>query len=129
MKTIIVVAALIKENDKYLIGLRSTGKYKGFWEFPGGKVEKNEAYEDALKREIKEEFEIDIDIEKLLFKIEHTYPDFILEMHCFLSTTTIKSFKLNDHSAIMWFDPMSKQDINWLPADVKVVELLQSTNF
>lgn len=129
METIIVVAALIKENDKYLIGLRSTGKYKGFWEFPGGKVENNEAYEDALKREISEEFEIDIEIEKLLFKIEHNYPDFNLEMHCYLSTAKTKPFTLNDHSEVMWFDPASKQDINWLPADVKVVELLRSSSF
>lgn len=129
METVIVVAALIKENDKYLIGLRSTGKYKGFWEFPGGKVENNETYEDALMREISEEFEVEIKIERLLFKIEYNYPDFNLEMHCYLSLAENKSFKLNDHSEIMWFDPKSNQEINWLPADIKVVELLRSVSF
>ncbi len=129
METIKVVAALIKDADKYLIGLRSTGKYKGFWEFPGGKIEENEELEDALMREIYEEFEINISIEKLLFKIEYTYPEFILEMYCFLTTSLDKEFVLNDHSETMWFDPKNDIEINWLPADLKIVELLKCANF
>ena len=128
METIKVVAALIKNADKYLIGLRSTGKYKGFWEFPGGKIEENEELEAALMREIHEEFEVNISIEKLLFKIEHTYPEFILEMYCFLATSIDKDYVLNDHSETMWFDTKEDIEINWLPADLKIVELLRAIN-
>jgi len=129
MEKILVVAALIKKNDRFLIGLRSTGKYKGFWEFPGGKVNIGEELEIALKREIMEEFSIEIDIERFLFRVDHTYLDFVLEMHCFLSTTKSEIMVMNDHSEVMWFDPSENKEINWLPADIKVVELLRSISF
>jgi 8-oxo-dGTP diphosphatase len=129
MEKIVVVAALIKRDNKYLIGLRSTGKYRGLWEFPGGKVNVGEALEESLKREILEEFEISIDITKQLFRIDHTYPDFILEMHCFLASTNEVISAHNDHSEIMWFDPTDNDELKWLPADLKVVELLRNPNF
>ena len=129
MDKIVVVAALIERNNKYLIGLRSTGKYMGLWEFPGGKVNNGESLEEALKREIFEEFEISIEITKNLFRIDHTYPDFILEMHCFLASANENIINHNDHSEIMWFDPSDNEDLKWLPADVKVVELLRNSNF
>ena len=126
MRKLIVVAALIKVKNKYLIGLRSTGKYINLWEFPGGKVEDDEDQKSALIREIKEEFNVDIEVKNLVKKIEHQYPEFYLEMYCYECNLINDNFILNDHSEIMWFDPKHPVDLEWLPADIAVVEYLKS---
>ena len=126
MKTVRVVAALIKQDSKYLIGLRSTGKFLNLWEFPGGKVEANEDHISALKREINEEFNVKIEVFGLQKKIEHQYTDFYLEMYCYDCSLITNNFVLNDHSQIMWFDPKNPIELNWLPADIAVVEYLKS---
>ena len=126
MKRIKVVSALIEKENRFLIGLRSTGKYIGFWEFPGGKVEENESIENALIREILEEFSIDVSIRRFLFRIEHDYDDFFLSMDCFwCQVDDLSELKLNDHSQIDWFDPLNDKEYRWLPADIKVVEKLR----
>ena len=126
MIKIIVVAALIQKNSKFLIGLRSTGKFINLWEFPGGKVEGNEDQKAALVREIKEEFNVDIEVKNLIKKIEHQYPEFYLEMYCYECYLITDNFILNDHSEIMWFDPKNPVDLEWLPADIAIVEYLKS---
>ncbi len=126
MIKIIVVAALIQKNSKFLIGLRSTGKFINLWEFPGGKVEGNEDQKAALVREIKEEFNVDIEVKSLIKKIEHQYPEFYLEMYCYECYLITDNFILNDHSEIMWFDPKNPVDLEWLPADIAIVEYLKS---
>ena len=126
MRKLIVVAALIKVKNKYLIGLRSTGKYINLWEFPGGKVEDDEDQKSALIREIKEEFNVDIEVKNLVKKIEHQYPEFYLEMYCYECNLINDNFILNDHSEIMWFDPKNPIDLEWLPADIAIVEYLKS---
>ena len=124
MKSITVVASLIKNDNKFLIGLRSTGKFLNLWEFPGGKVEENEDHKSALIREIREEFNVDIEVKGLIKKIDHQYPDFYLEMYCYECGLITDNFILNDHSEIMWFDPKNPIDIEWLPADIAIVEYL-----
>lgn len=126
MDKITVVSALIKKDSKYLIGLRSTGKFIDLWEFPGGKVEENEDQISALKREIYEEFKVEIEVLGLQKKIEHQYPEFYLEMYCYECSLITNNFVLNDHSQIMWFDPKNPIELNWLPADIAVVEYLKS---
>lgn len=126
MIKIIVVAALIQKNSKFLIGLRSTGKFINLWEFPGGKVEENEDHKSALIREIREEFNVDIEVKNLVKKIEHQYPEFYLEMYCYECNLITDNFILNDHSEIMWFDPKNPVDLEWLPADIAIVEYLKS---
>lgn len=123
---IIVVASLIVNKSKYLIGLRSTGKFINLWEFPGGKVEENEDHKSALIREIREEFNVDIEVKNLVKKIEHQYPEFYLEMYCYECNLITDNFILNDHSEIMWFDPKNPIDLEWLPADIAIVEYLKS---
>lgn len=123
---IIVVASLIVNKSKYLIGLRSTGKFINLWEFPGGKVEESEDHKSALIREIKEEFNVDIEVKNLVKKIEHQYPEFYLEMFCYECNLITDNFILNDHSEIMWFDPKNPIDLEWLPADIAIVEYLKS---
>ena len=126
MKTIHVVAAIIEKEDKILIAQRLKGEHQGLWEFPGGKVEDNETNEQALIREIKEEFETDIQIHSYLTTIEYQYPAFYLVMDCYICTLTSKSMHLNDHSAIRWIHPQDA-NINWVPADVLVIEKYKSS--
>ncbi|MBQ7889713.1 MAG: (deoxy)nucleoside triphosphate pyrophosphohydrolase [Erysipelotrichaceae bacterium] len=126
MKTIHVVAAIIEKEDKILIAQRLKGEHQGLWEFPGGKVEDNETNEQALIREIKEEFETDIQINTYLSTIEYQYPHFNLVMDCYICTLISESMHLNDHSAIRWIYPQDA-NINWVPADVLVIETYKSS--
>lgn len=125
MKTIEVVAALIKKDDSYLIGKRSSGHHQGYWEFPGGKVEDNESLESGLIREIKEEFNADLMIDRYLVTIEHIYDSYHLTMHCFLCRINDTNLSLNDHSEIAWFNPSENKSIKWLEADIKIVEYIK----
>ena len=119
MKTIRVVAAIIEQNGKIMIARRSYGDLAGFWEFPGGKYEEGETGEQAIKREIREEFDVEIDVKKYLCTVEHQY-DFHLVMDCFICTLKSEEMILHDHSAIRWIDP-TEENIDWCPADRKVI--------
>ena len=92
MKTIRVVAAVIKENNRIFATARGYGDYKGMWEFPGGKIEPGETPQEALRREIQEELTADIDVGELIYTIEYDYPAFHLSMDCFWCT--VKSGEL-----------------------------------
>ena len=127
MKTVRVVAAIIEKEDKILIAQRLKGEFKGLWEFPGGKIEEQEKPEEALIREIKEEMEVDIKINKYLCTIEHDYSTFHLSMDCFVCTLTSEGLHLNDHSAIKLIIPFEDK-IDWVPADVKVIENYRKAN-
>lgn len=126
MKQIHVVAAIIEKEDKILIAKRLKGEHKGLWEFPGGKVEKNETSEQALIREIKEELETDISIKSYLSTIEYQYPTFYLIMDCYKCAMKTEHIHLNDHSAIKWIHPQDT-NINWVPADIQVIEKYRSS--
>ena len=128
MKTIHVVCALIyDENHRIYASQRGYGEMKDGWEFPGGKIEEQEKPEEALIREIKEEMEVDIKINKYLCTIEHDYSTFHLSMDCFVCTLTSEGLHLNDHSAIKWINPFEDK-IDWVPADVKVIENYRKAN-
>ena len=119
MKTIRVAAAIIEQNGKIMIARRSYGDLAGFWEFPGGKYEEGETGEQAIKREISEEFDVEIDVKKYLCTVEHQY-DFHLVMDCFICTLKSEEMILHDHSAIRWIDP-TEENIDWCPVDRKVI--------
>lgn len=123
-KTIKVVAAIIEENNKIFVAKRLYGEFSGLWEFPGGKYEEDETGEDAIKREIREEFEVDINVKKYLCTIEHQYESFYLIMDCFICELITKNMTLHDHSDAKWIDAMD-QSIQYLPADKKVVKEYQ----
>lgn len=122
MKTIEVVAAVIKDGDQILATRRGYGEFINMWEFPGGKIENGETHEDALKREIMEELEISILVDKYLLTVEYDYPDFHLSMHCYLCTSFEGTIHCNDHNAIKWVDGSNIDDLEWLSADIPVVE-------
>ncbi|MDF2486515.1 MAG: ADP-ribose pyrophosphatase [Herbinix sp.] len=122
MKTIEVVAAIIKYEDKVLATQRGYGEFAGGWEFPGGKIEPGETPEQALIREIKEELEADIEILEYVDTVEYDYPNFHLTMHCYLCTIESDNLVLNEHQSAKW---LSKDDLNsveWLPADKGLIE-------
>ena len=83
MKTIKVVAAVIKKQNKVFVTQRGYGEFKDGWEFPGGKIEQGETPQEALKREIKEELDAEIEVGKLIDIVEYDYPTFHLSMQCF----------------------------------------------
>ncbi len=126
MKQIHVVAAIIKKDNKILIAKRLKGEFKGLWEFPGGKIEPQENALEALKREIKEELEIDITINKHFMQIEYDYPSFHLIMDCYLCSIHQEIITLHDHEEIKWIDINHHEDINWIPADIQIVEKLKN---
>lgn len=127
MRKINVVAALIVRDGKVLIAQRKGGAFNGGWEFPGGKIEPNETPQQALKREIKEELNLDIKVNELLTTIHYDYPDFHLEMDCFLCETLSNNLNLNDHLAIDWINTsINTNSINWVPADIEVFDKLKS---
>ncbi len=121
MRTVKVAAAIIEQNGKIMIARRSYGEFAGFWEFPGGKYEEGETGEQAIRREIEEEFDVEIDVKRFLCTIEHHYDSFYLVMDCFICELKSEEFVLHDHSAIRWIDPL-EEGIEWCPADRKVIQ-------
>ena len=126
MKTIEVVAAIIHDAQGRIFATqRGYGEWKDWWEFPGGKVEAGESPEEALQREIREELETHIVIERLVTTVEYDYPSFHLTMHCFLCHVESGSLTLKEHEAARWLTTGELNCVNWLPADVMVIEKLK----
>ena len=117
MKTIKVVAAIIRDGDRIFATQRGYGEYKDGWEFPGGKVEPGETSQEALIREIKEELDADISVGELLTTVEHDYPSFHLSMDCFLCHIVSGQPHLLEHEAAKWVAKEELDQIDWLPAD------------
>ena len=117
MKTIEVVAAIIIKDGEVFATQRGYGEFKGWWEFPGGKIESGECPKDALVREIREELDAEIAVGDLLETVEWDYPNFHLTMHCFVCTLLSESVSLNEHAAAAWLCRESLHSVKWLPAD------------
>ena len=127
LKTIEVVAAIIRKGDKIFATQRGYGEWKDWWEFPGGKVEPGETPEEALKREIREELDAEIAVDKYLTTVEYDYPKFHLTMHCYLCSLLTEALHLNEHEAARWLDKDELGAVEWLPADKNVVRSLKET--
>lgn len=130
MKEIIVVAALIKKEDKILIAKRSTGDKNvlGKWEFPGGKVEKDEDEKVAIEREIKEEFELKIKAEKYITNNICNYPTKVVDLRLYRCKYISGDFKLHDHSEYVWVDANNILDYDLAPADIPLAKYIKENN-
>lgn len=124
MKRIEVVAAIIRKGDKVFATQRGYGEFKDWWEFPGGKMEEGETPEQALVREIREELDARISVDKFLYTVEWDYPQFHLTMHCYLSSLLDEALHLNEHEAARWLGKEELHSVNWLPADVSLLPLI-----
>lgn len=127
MKTVRVVAAVIKAiNEKgepiIFATQRGYGDFKGGWEFPGGKIEEGETPQEALKREIMEELDTEISVGELIDTVEYDYQTFHLSMDCFWCEIVKGDLELKEHEAARWLTKESINSVEWLPADITLVE-------
>ena len=127
MKTIHVVAAVICDGDRYFATQRGYGDWKDYWEFPGGKVEPGETPEEALRREIREEFDTEIAVGDRITTVEYDYPAFHLSMECFYARVKEGELTLKEHEDAKWLHKDELASVGWLPADRTVVEMLDGT--
>ena len=131
MKTVKVVAAIIcdniKEKNKIFATARGYGELKGGWEFPGGKIEEGETPEECLKREIKEELEADININKYLCTVEYDYPNFHLKMECFICSLIDGHLELVEAEDAKFITKDQLDNIDFLTADLLVVKELKKS--
>lgn len=125
VKRIEVAAAVIVRDGSLLATERGYGPWKDWWEFPGGKVEDGETPEAALVREIREELDAELSIDKFLHTVEWDYPDFHLTMHCYLCSLTSDSLRLNEHEAARWLTADTLRSVRWLPADLELLPLIE----
>ena len=125
MKTVKVVAAVIREKDKIFATARGYGDLKGGWEFPGGKIEDGETPQEALRREILEELDTEICVGELIDTIEYDYPTFHLSMDCFWCSILKGSLILNEAEAARWLSKEELDSVPWLPADIHLISKIK----
>lgn len=128
MKTVRVVAAVIRSEDKIFATARGYGEFKGQWEFPGGKIEPGETPQEALVREIQEELDVKIEVGDLIDTIEYDYPSFHLSMDCFWCNVTEGEITLKEAEDARWLSKDELYSVDWLPADMGLIEKLVLSN-
>ena len=126
MKELFVVAAIIKKDNKILATQRGYGEFEGLWEFPGGKIEEGETKEEALVREIKEELNADIIVEKFALDLEWQYPNFYLYMSCF-ECVLESDIELLEHMGARWLSLDELDSVEWIQADIKAVNYIKES--
>ena len=129
MKTVRVAAAIIcdsvKEKKKIYATAKGSGEFQGQWEFPGGKLEEGETSRQALKREIKEELDTEIEIFYLFDTVEYDYPHFHLSMDCFWCEVVSGGLVLKEAEAAKWFTREELDSVSWLPADISLIHKIK----
>ena len=124
-KKIEVVAGVIFDGNKVLAAQRGYGKYEGYWEFPGGKIEEGETHKQALVRELKEELEVEVEVGEIMTTINYNYPDFQLVMYCYKTKIIGGEIKLLEHKDYCFVDANHIMLLDWLPADLGFVKELK----
>lgn len=128
MKTIEVVAAVIRDSEGLTLAVQRGESTKDYiskkWEFPGGKIEQGESFQEALKRELEEELRTKAEIGELITTVDHTYPDFRLIMHAFHCRINGGSLTLTEHLDMKWLPKSELRKLDWAAADIPIVDLL-----
>ena len=127
MKTVRVVAAVIRDGNQIFATARGYGEYKGWWEFPGGKIEAGETPEEALVREIREELDTEIRVGELIDMIEYDYPTFHLSMDCFFAEVVAGRLVLKEAEDARWLTKETLESVPWLPADASLIERIKAS--
>lgn len=125
--TIKVVGAIfINKNNEVFCARRPLDKnFGGLWEFPGGKVEKNESLEEAVKREIFEELNLKIKVNNIFMNITKEYENFIIDLTCLnCEILDFSTFKLKEHIEYSWIKKENLLTLDWVPTDIPIVEKL-----
>ena len=125
MKTIHVVAAVIRHGNRIFATQRGYGEFKDGWEFPGGKVEPGETAGEALVREIWEELDTRISVGEKIERVEYDYPSFHLSMDCFWAQVVDGQLVLKEHEAARWLSREDLDSVAWLPADLGLIETIR----
>ena len=122
LKRVEVAAAVIQKDNKIFCAQRNLSKSMGGkWEFPGGKIEIGETREEALVREIREELDSDIVVEKYIMTVEHDYPTFHITMHAYLCTLLKGELTLKEHNDSVWLSKGELLNLDWADADMPIV--------
>lgn len=131
MKQITVSGAIIlrtnpQTQQKELFATqRGYGDWKGWWEFPGGKLETGETPEQCIEREIQEELSAQVKAQKIIGVVDYDYPEFHLTMHCILCTIIQGELKLLEHQSALWLTKATLRTVKWLPADLAILDKIE----
>lgn len=125
MKKIEVVVAIFRKDNSIFATEKGYGEFKGYWEFPGGKVEPGESLEEALRREIREELQVEINIEEKCTVLDYDYPHFHLTMHCYFCSVVSGEIKLVEATEGKWLRKEELDSVRWLPADISLIKELK----
>lgn len=127
MKTLHVVCAVIRKDDKIFATQRGYGEFKDGWEFPGGKIESGETPQQALKREIHEELDTEINVGDQIETVEYDYPEFHLSMQCFWCNVLSGKLTLLEAEDARWLTKDTIESVGWLPADKELVQKIKES--
>lgn len=123
-KRVEVVAAVIFHEGRVFSTQRGYGDWRGYWEFPGGKIEIGETPKVALQREILEELDTEIGVDGFIKTIEWDYPTFHLLMHCYWCHVKNGGLTLKEHKAAKWLGKDDLFSVKWLPADMQIFDMI-----
>lgn len=124
MKIVEVVAAIIIRGSEVFIAKRGRGEYTDVWEFPGGKVGMEESPRAALKRQIKNTLDLEVQVGKKVCVIEYDYPTYHLTMHCYLCSIISGYLNLSKHKEVKWASESALHDVEWVPSDVELLPVV-----
>lgn len=127
MKTLHVVCAVIRKDDRIFATQRGYGEFKDGWEFPGGKIESGETPQQALKREIHEELDTEINVGDQIETVEYDYPEFHLSMQCFWCNVVSGKLTLLEAEDARWLTKDTIESVDWLPADKELVQKIKES--